>query len=241
LWKIERVAAARALVLQHDLDTGPGFIGDWLLDRSIYADVVHVPERDELPDPSDYALVVSLGSEHSAAEELGWLLAEALLLRAAHTARIPLLGVCFGAQLLARALGGRVNRGAVSEVGWRTVRSRVPALVAEGPWLQWHFDTLEPPAHAELLAESEAGVEAFAWERSLGVQFHPEVSTEMVSEWARAGGSKLDAHGISPVSLAAECDQHAPAARVRAYTLLDAFAAHAGLDAPIPRSQRPAV
>jgi GMP synthase-like glutamine amidotransferase len=224
------VGTQRALVLQHDLDTGPGFIGSWLSDRAIDADVVLVPERDALPDLASYTLVVSLGSEHSAAEDLGWLLAEASLLREAHEAGIPLLGVCFGAQLLARALGGRVNREAVCEVGWRTVRTRVPALVEEGPWLQWHFDTLEPPAQAEVLADSDAGVEAFAWERSLGVQFHPEVTTEIVADWTRANDAKLDAHGITPASIAAECERHAPAARRRAYRLFDAFAAWSDLE-----------
>jgi GMP synthase-like glutamine amidotransferase len=213
------VATPRALVLQHDLDAGPGFIGSWLSDRALDANVVLVPEQDALPDPAGYALVVSLGSEHSATEDLG-------------AARIPLLGVCFGAQLLARALGGRVNREAVCEVGWRTVRSRVPALVQEGPWLQWHFDTLEPPAQAEVLADSDAGVEAFALERSLGVQFHPEVTTEIVADWTRANDSKLDAHGITPASIAAECERHAPAARGRAYGLFDAFAGWSGLEEP---------
>jgi GMP synthase-like glutamine amidotransferase len=226
------VGTPRALVLQHDLDTGPGLIASWLSDRSIDADVVLVPERDALPDPAGYALVVSLGSERSAAEDLVWLATEASLLREAHAAGIPLLGVCFGAQLLARALGGRVNREAVCEVGWRTVRSLVPALVGEGPWLQWHFDTLEPPAQAEVIADSDAGVEAFVWKRSLGVQFHPEVTTEIVADWTRANDSKLDAHGITPASIAGECERHAPLARGRAYRLFDAFAAWSGLEEP---------
>ncbi len=225
----ERVSTPRALVLQHDLDTGPGFIESWLGDRAIDAEVVLVPEQEALPEPTDYALVVSLGSEHSAAEDLGWLLAEASLLRAAHGARIPLLGVCFGAQLLARALGGRVNREAVCEVGWRTVRSRSPALVPEGPWLQWHFDTFEPPAQAEVLADSDACVEAFSWGRTLGVQFHPEVTSEIVADWTQANHAKLDTHGITPAGIASECERHAPDARRRAYELFDAFAAWSGL------------
>jgi GMP synthase-like glutamine amidotransferase len=225
----------RALVLQHDLDTGPGFIASWLSDRAIDADVVLVPEQNVLPAPTSYALVVSLGSEHSAAEDLDWILAEASLLREAHAARIPLLAVCFGAQLLARALGGRVNREAACEVGWRTVRSRLPDLVQEGPWLQWHFDTLEPPAQAEVLADSDAGVEAFACERSLGVQFHPEVTTEIVAEWTLANDSKLATRGITPGTIAAECERHAPLARRHAYRLFDAFAAWSSPDAKLRR------
>jgi GMP synthase-like glutamine amidotransferase len=63
----------------------------------------------------------------------------------------------------------------------------------------------------------------------MGVQFHPEVTSEIVGDWARAYGSRMNAYGITAASLAAECDKHAPSARARAYELLDAFAERGNL------------
>ena len=71
----------------------------------------------------------------------------------------------------------------------------------EGPWFQWHFDTFTLPPGAELLADSEAGVQAFAAGRSLGIQFHPEVTNEIMARWVEVYRHELDDDGVDPDDL----------------------------------------
>src|SRR5439155_3910790 len=131
------------------------------------------------------------------------------LLRRAVDAGVPVLGLCFGGQLLARVLGGEVYRSSTSEIGWMPVRTRDPQLVPEGPWFQWHFDTFTVPAGATLVADSDAGPQAFVAGRSLGLQFHPEVTPEIMDEWVRTYRHELDAEGVDPDALLVETRQRA--------------------------------
>ena len=94
-----------------------------------------------------------------------------------------MLGVCFGGQLLATALGGSVTRSLHPEVGWHEVRSDTPDLVPGGPWFQWHFDRFTPPPNARLVARNDRAAQAFTHGRALGLQFHPEVDEALVQRW----------------------------------------------------------
>jgi len=136
---------------------------------------------------------------------------------------VSVLGICFGGQLLARALGSRCFRADVSEIGWLPVRSRDPELVPEGPWFQWHFDTFEPPPGAVVVAETEVGPQAYVVGKSLGVQFHPEVTTEIMEDWVRVYRHELDDEGVDPDALLAETYERADSARGASRRLFDAF------------------
>jgi GMP synthase-like glutamine amidotransferase len=223
--------AGRAHVLQHDRAATAGLIGDWLRERGLERTDVLATEAERLPSPDGYDLVVSLGSEHSAADDEPWIAAEAELLRGAHAAGVPVLGVCFGGQLLARALGGSVRAGAVAEVGWQAVDSRDPDLIPAGPWFQWHFDSLTAPPSARVVADSRAGVEAFATGASLGLQFHPEVTREIVADWVQVYGHELTEHHIDGAALVAAAPPVRAAGR-RTAQLLDRFFPRDGSLAP---------
>src|SRR5262249_29405910 len=145
------------------------------------------------------------------------------LLRRAHEADVSVLGICFGGQLLARALGSRCFRAELSEIGWLPVRSSDPELVPKGPWFQWHFDTFEPPPGATLGADFEVGPQELVAGRSLGVQFDPEVTTEIMEDWVRVYRHELDGEGVDPDSLLAETYERADSARNASRRLLDAF------------------
>ena len=177
-------------MLQHDEEAGPGLLGDWFKKREFEVELIHVPGASGLPDLDQFDLIVSLGSEHCALDEVPWIAEELEVLRLAHEAGIPILGICFGSQLLALALGGSVERDAVSEVGWHRIDSRDSDLIAEGPWFEWHFDVFTPPAGSVTLASSDAGPEVFRLGHSLGVQFHPEVDRGIIDAWA--DGSRVD-------------------------------------------------
>jgi len=145
----------RALVIQHD-DNGPaGHVSDWLAARGAEEDLFLIGhELRSCPDPRAYDLVVSLGSEHAAHDDrVPWLGLELALLREAFDADVPVLGICFGSQLLARALGAHAMRAPHAEIGWVAVSTRDPGFVPVGPWLQWHYDTFTAPPAAAVLAE----------------------------------------------------------------------------------------
>lgn len=225
----------RALVIVHEEDAPGGLVSAWLSERGADEDdyLISADGRSggRGPNPRAYDLVVSLGSEESAYDDtVSWVPREQTLLRDAVDAGVPVLGICFGSQILARALGGRALRAKQSEIGWVPVRTREPALIAEGPWFQWHDDTFTPPAGAVLLAESSAGPQAYTVGRSLGVQFHPEVTNEIVEEWVSLGSDRLARDHVDSDRLLAETRERAAENRSRAWRLLDMFMARvAGL------------
>jgi GMP synthase-like glutamine amidotransferase len=171
-----------------------------------------------------YDLIVTLGSESGAYDDtVPWIGREQRLLRDAFEAGVPVLGICFGSQLLARALGGRAVRAERSEIGWMAIESRDPSIVPGGPWLQWHHDSFTIPAGATLLAHSPAGPQAYAIGRSLGVQFHPEVTPRIVADWVAGSRDELDREGVDPDRLLADSRELDRDNHARAVALFDAF------------------
>jgi GMP synthase-like glutamine amidotransferase len=216
----------RALVLQYDADAPGGLVIDWLRERGAEHDVYLVSaDGAPAPDPRDYDLIVPLGSEAAAYDDaVPWLAGQLTMLRRAAEADIPVLGICFGSQLLARALGGEAMLNQRPEIGWVSVQTDDPELIDEGPWLEWHYDTFTVPPGARLLARSAAGPQAYAIGRSLGVQFHPEVTIDIVTGWILGGRDKLERQGVDPQRLLAETRERDAANRSRAWRLMDAFA-----------------
>lgn len=214
----------RTLIVQHEAATPPGLITDWLDEQSAEVDVLRIDEEKREADPRDYELIVSLGSEFAAYDEsIPFVERETTMFRRAVDADVPILGVCFGGQLLAHVLGGRAFRGKQSEVGWLPVRTRDPELLTEGPWFQWHFDSFSLPPGARLIAESDAGPQAFIIGRNLGLQFHPEVTPEIMETWVRVYPHELEAEGVDPEGLLAETQRRAAESHRAAWRLLEGF------------------
>jgi GMP synthase-like glutamine amidotransferase len=231
----------RALCVLHDAFSSTGLIGDtlrargWQVDETLIvpAERYHSPDVDfSFPDHRDYDLLVPMGAPWSAYDEAGvgrWLVPELSWLSRAVASGGAVFGICFGAQALARALGGSVALSGYPEIGWTAVESEVPELISPGPWFQWHFDTFTPPPGATVLARTvptkdAATVQAFRVGRSLGVQFHPEVTGLDIKMWLENGGdAQARAQGIDPADLLAEAARQEEPARARAGQLIDAY------------------
>ncbi|HEX2025155.1 MAG TPA: type 1 glutamine amidotransferase [Actinomycetota bacterium] len=211
----------RVLVVQNEEASPPGLVREWLEDQDADVEVLRIDVEDGDIDPRGYDLIVPLGSEYAAYEEdRPFVQRSRRLLDRAVERDVPVLGVCFGGQLLARVLGGDAFRAPASEIGWVTVRSRDQELVAEGPWFQWHFDSFSVPASATLVAENDAGPQAYVQGRHLGVQFHPEVTPEIMDRWVATYRHELDEEGVDPDALLEETHRRAGEARQASLRLL---------------------
>ena len=214
----------RALILQHEEPTPPGLVTQWLGGHGASVETFRIDVDDREVDPTRYDLIVSLGSEFAAFDDTKpFVPREAILLRRAVDAEVPILGLCFGGQMLARVLGGEVYRSSDSEIGWLPVQSTDPEMVPEGPWFQWHFDTFALPLGATLLAETHVGPQAFVMGRSLGLQFHPEVTTDIMTDWVREYRHELDADGVDPDALLEETKRRAVDSKRMSLRLMEWF------------------
>lgn len=208
---------AVGLVLSHE-DEGPiGLLGDWLTEHGRGFDVCDVT-RAPLPALDGYDFVASLGSSHSATDsQRAWVAAEIALLREAVAAEVPVLGLCFGGQALSIALGGDVVPAAKPQIGWFGLAQSADGIPV-GPWFHWHYEQLSVPPGGQPLAHSEAGPAAFRHGRHLGLQFHPEVTVEIIASWARSE-AELTKLGIRREALLSESEQRAALARTHAWEL----------------------
>lgn len=234
----------RALFVQQDHVSPVGPVGERFSERGfeveeflvVPEDRFHSPDVDvAFPDPLAYDAIVPMGAPWSVYDDAtigAWVLEEVSFLHRAHEAGVPVLGICFGAQALATALGGYVERAPEPEIGWYDIRTDAADLVEAGPWFQWHHDRLRPPAGARTLASTELAVQAYVIGRSLAVQFHPELTTAMLDGWLANGGAQyLREHGFDVDAIVARTAREEPEAVRRAHRLVDRFldrVAHAG-------------
>jgi len=213
----------RVLVVRHhDIDAA-GFIGEAFAARGAELSVHLFPGGGPLPALAGLDHVIVLGAASSVNDPDDWIAAELGWLRRADAAGVPVLGICFGAQALCAALGGRVEAMERKEIGWTMVDSADPELIPAGPWLEFHGDRCLPPPRAAVLARNGAGVQAFRLGGHLAVQFHPEVDGPQLKRWLDAGG-RADAEraGLDPDRFLADTIREEPAARRRAGRLVAA-------------------
>lgn len=217
-------AKGRVLFVQHQDDDPPGYIGERAWQRGFDVEVVRAAPG-AFPDPGGYDLVVPLGSDDSAYDvEVPHLAEELDMLRGAVDADVPVFGICFGAQMLSRALGGEVYRAENGpEIGWLRVDSDEPDLIDPGPWLVWHFDVMTTPPRAVEVARTDVATQVFRQGPHLGVQFHPEATPKHAQDWSRSYEAALTALSTEAGSLVAEARRRESTARAKAHQLFDRF------------------
>ncbi len=192
----------------------------------VEAENFHSPNVDfDYPDPAQFDAIVVMGAPWGAWDDnrIGnWLAPEMEWLSDADTKGVPVLGICFGGQLLARTFGGDVVPGPRTEIGWSTVNSETPEL--EGRWFQFHYDSFVPPAESTLLAINSAAPQAFSLRKNLALQFHPEVTSETLLAWLSATGEQeIEQHGQDPKVLIEHTRALDTQSVERAHRLVDYF------------------
>lgn len=194
--------------LQHLKNETLGNIGTWIA-RKGHKLTKTLPYEDSLfPDPEEFDLLLIMGGTMSVyqEEEYSWLKTEKEFVGKVIETGKPLLGSCFGAQMIADVLGGKVTKNPYKEIGWHTVRSvevksqndirssELPScMFPEFTGFMWHGDTFEIPTGAMRLFESEACPnQGFIYNGNvLGLQFHPEVDRQWVRNLTKVSGHEL--------------------------------------------------
>ena len=193
------------VVFQHNPSCSIGLLGDVLNAHKIewrYAGEDH-------PGPENAQAVVSLGGPMSVNDPLAKLREEERYIVRAISSGVPVLGICLGAQLIARCLGAEVRAMGRKEIGWRAVNftdagARDPLVAGLGheeTVFQWHGEEFDLPSGAERLAESSlCRNQAFRWGSNVyGFQFHPEVTPEIILSWCEEDsrcGDLREAEGL---------------------------------------------
>lgn len=216
------------LVTANVIDADPGYVGERLEARGFTLRTA-LREHGEVPVdmPAGTAAVLLLGSEWSVVDPVrpDVLAAEVALVRSAHALGVPVLALCYGAQVVAHALGGRVERAPEPEVGLVAVDTDDPEVVPPGPWWTFHTDVLAPPPGAQVVAHNGCGVQAYVTPGIVAVQFHPEVRPETFGDWMGRFPAIAEFAGVDRTTLVEQAHRREHEARRAAYALVDAFLA----------------
>jgi len=186
---------------------GPGLWEGVMEGKGVKYRVIEASKEEVPQDPGPYSHILILGGPMSANEEekYPFLSQEIGLIKNCIKVDKPLLGICLGAQLIAKALGSRVYPAPTKEIGWHTVKlthfvatdflfSFMPSKVTV---FQWHSETFDLPCRSVRLAFSEACPnQAFRYKHNTyGIQFHLEVNREMIRNWKEAYSGELRESG----------------------------------------------
>jgi GMP synthase-like glutamine amidotransferase len=184
---------------------GPAHFAQWLDRASLPWQLIAVDEGDGIPpDPRAFSGIGMMGGPMSANDNLPWIEPLSRLLREAIDRDIPVIGHCLGGQLLARALGARVARTPVPEIGWIDVET-TDADAAQA-WFggrarftsfQWHYDVFDlPEGTTRVLTNAFNANQAYvAGERHIGFQCHIEMTADLVKTWCRTGAKETAGPG----------------------------------------------
>jgi GMP synthase-like glutamine amidotransferase len=185
----------------------PAHFAQWLDGASLAWQLIAIDKGDGIPpDPRAFSGIGMMGGPMSANDALPWIEPLSRLLREAIDEDIPVIGHCLGGQLLARALGARVTRTPVPEIGWIDVET-TDADAAQA-WFggrarftsfQWHYDVFDLPDGAtRVLTNAFNANQAYVvGERHIGFQCHIEMTADLVETWCRTGAEETTGPGTS--------------------------------------------
>jgi len=189
-------------IFRHVACEGPGYLGAFLEGNKVPFEIVCIDDGIPVPQNlDDISGLVFMGGGMNVTDSLPWIKEEQTLIRNAIEIKMPVMGICLGAQQMSAALGGTVTHDSNMEIGWHKV---VPDKKnSDNKWLKdlpknfapfhWHADTFSIPQGATTLLHSECRKnQMFIINNSIAMQFHPEMTTEMVEEWVHLFKSDLE-------------------------------------------------
>lgn len=210
----------KVLVVVHQASSDPGLVGQVLRSNGYSLEICCVAEGDRLPASLEsYSGVVVFGGPMSANDDdtLPFIRAELDWIPLVLEAKKPYLGICLGAQLLARVLGAKVvpHPEGIREIGYAAIQ---PTLHSHNPFAplthvyHWHKEGFDLPTDAVLLATGEVfPQQAFRYgDHAYGTQFHPEITSELIRQWTERGADQLVLPGAQPYDVQVQRhDRHA--------------------------------
>jgi GMP synthase (glutamine-hydrolysing) len=187
------------LIVLHQEHSTPGRIGNALTAVGHPLDIRRPRFGDPLPETlDDHAGAVILGGPMSANDNDDYVRAEIAWIEVALREQRPFLGICLGAQMLAKQLGARVapHPQGLTQIGYYPIRPTAAGRLLCPDWpdqvYHWHREGFELPHGAELLAEGDDfPMQAFGFGNAFGLQFHPDVTTKMMHCWTARGNADL--------------------------------------------------
>lgn len=189
------------LIFRHAPHEGPGYFADYLVRRGFPYRVIRTDQHDPVATSIDgVSGLVFMGGPMSVNDRLPWIPKVISLIQAAVAADVPVLGHCLGGQLLSKALGGRITRNRVKEIGWLPVevvdtsaaRAWFDGLPPRFEVFHWHGETFSLPSGATPLLTSRAcRHQAFALGKHLALQCHIEMTPDLVRRWVRVGAAEI--------------------------------------------------
>ncbi|HXU92815.1 MAG TPA: type 1 glutamine amidotransferase [Gallionella sp.] len=200
-------------IFRHAPAEGPGYLADFLDAHRIPWKLIAIDEGDAVPQSAEaFSGLAFMGGPMSVNDDLPWIAAAEALIRDAVACDIPVLGHCLGGQLMSKALGGKVSRNPVTEVGWGEVE--VADNDTARAWFgdvrhfkafHWHGETFMPPQGAvRLLASAHCANQAWAIGKHLALQCHVEMTAGMIASWCEIGADELLAAKASPAVQSAD-------------------------------------
>jgi len=213
----------KATIIQNSAYGAAGLVQEFITAKGwtarqtlLPADLIHRDLRTVVDD-----VVILLGSPRGTYEtHVQWIARELALVRRLVAEEVPLFGICFGAQMIATTLGGSSTPMDHRYRGWMP-NHEVVSEVWRGPWLRWHGDVIALPSEAEIFSADGDVVQAFRRGTAVGVQFHPEVSADLLRAWLEERGTG-DGSGRAELETAiAYADANGPAIRRRAFDLFE--------------------
>ena len=194
----------RVLAFRHVPFESLGMIADVLEQHEIAFEYVDLYRGTAYPDTGSADALIFMGGPMSANDDLPYIRRELEIIGEAVSRGAPILGICLGSQVIAKAFGARVYKNGAPEIGWYPVQWTAAAagdclhkgLSAPETVFHWHSETFDLPSGAELLAHSQAcRNQAYrVGENVYGLQYHLEVTPEMLEDWRMEIPIPIDPH-----------------------------------------------
>ena len=195
------------VIFRHAAIEGPGFLASFLDEHAIPWQLVKIDENEPVPDSvTKFSGMILMGGPMSVNDDLPWLPPLFARIQEAVQLDIPVLGHCLGGQVISKALGAKVSRNPVKEIGWGEVTTsdnhearRWFGEESCFPVFHWHGETFELPTGAiHLLSSQYCRNQAYNIGKHLALQCHIEMTADMVRSWCEAGTSEIRNAAQSP-------------------------------------------